>query len=339
MAWSQPGGRLVKVLVTGASGFIGCRLTQILHDAGHAVVAAGRHANEVESARVQRLAGLGIAMHSGSLLEPEFAASVANGCEAVIHLAAAQHEGNVPDSYFRDVNVGGTRTLLNAAIQAGAKRFVYGSTIGIYGSARNGELDEQSPPRPENIYGQTKLEAEHVVAERRGDIQICIARISETFGPGDFRLLKLFRGIQSGKFFIIGDGQNLRQVIYVDDLCRALLLCAGNDAAIGETFVLAGSEVMTTESMVEQIAAALGRRPPALRLPILPFRALAAVLEATLKPLGIQPPLTQRRLDFFTKSFVFATRKYQATLGFKPEYSFAQAASLTAKWYRENKLL
>jgi dihydroflavonol-4-reductase len=339
MARAATGRRFVKVLVTGASGFIGCRLAQILHANGHAIIAAGRHANEVESARVRRLSDVGIQTHSGSLLDPAFADSVVTGCDAVIHLAAAQHEGNVPDSYFREVNVDGTRTLIDSAVRAGTRRFVYGSTIGIYGAARDGELDESSPPRPENIYGQTKLEAERVVAEHSTRIQTCIARISETFGPGDFRLLKLFRGIDRRKFFVIGDGRNLRQVIYVDDLCRALYLCATEDAAVGEIFVLAGSEVMSTQTMVERIAAALGKNPPSLRLPIAPFRAAAAVLEATLKPLGIQPPLTQRRLDFFTKSFVFSTRKLHDRLGFQPEFSFAAAASLTVTWYRENGLL
>lgn len=339
MVRATPGRRFVKVLVTGASGFIGCRLAQILAAQGHAIVAAGRHANDVESARVRRLADLGIQTHEGSLLEPRFADSVVAGCDAVIHLAAAQHEGNVPDSYFREVNVDGTRTLLDSALKAGTRRFVYGSTIGIYGAARDGELDESSPPRPENIYGQTKLEAEQVVEGSAGNIEISIARISETFGPGDFRLLKLFRGIDRGKFFVIGDGANLRQVIYVDDLCRALYLCATAAAAVGETFVLAGAEVMTTQDMVERIAAVLGRKPPSLRLPIGPFRAAAAVLEATLKPLGIQPPLTQRRLDFFTKSFVFSTRKLRERLGFRPEHDFAGAAALTVAWYRENGLL
>jgi len=339
MARAAPGRCLVKVLVTGASGFIGCRLAQILTSQGHVIVAAGRHANDVESARVRRLSDAGIPVHEGSLLEPRFADSVVAGCDAVIHLAAAQHEGNVPDSYFREVNVDGTRTLVEAALRAGARRFVYGSTIGIYGAARDGELDESSPPRPENIYGQTKFEAEQVVAGYAGKIEISIARISETFGPGDFRLLKLFRGIDRRKFFIIGDGANLRQVIYVDDLCRALYLCAADAAAVGETFVLAGAEVMSTQTMVERIAGVLGRPPPSLRLPIGPFRAAAAVLEATLKPLGIQPPLTQRRLDFFTKSFVFSTRKLRERLGFHPEHDFVGAATLTVKWYRENGLL
>jgi dihydroflavonol-4-reductase len=329
----------MKILVTGASGFIGCRLAQILVETGHQVIATGRTANDVEADRVGRLAAIGIQVVEGSLLDPGIAENLVAGCNAVIHLAAAQHEGNVPDSYFRNINVEATRALISAAAAANVRRFVYGSTIGIYGSARDGDLDENSPPRPENIYGRTKYEAEQVVAQFEAKIEICIARISETFGPGDFRLLKLFRAIERGVFLMLGSGNNLRQVIYVDDLARGLLLAAQHPAAVGQTFVFAGNEVMTTRSMVAQIATAVGRRPARLRVPIWPFRAAAAVCEAIFRPIGIQPPLTQRRLDFFTKSFVFSTSKYRQLLGFAPETRFADGAATTAKWYREHGLL
>ena len=329
----------MKLLVTGASGFIGCRAAQILARLGHEVVATGRRANEVETARVAQLSQAGITVHEGSLLDAGFADSLVGGCHAVIHLAAAQHEGNVPDSHFRDVNVEGTRALITAAVRAGVCRFVYGSTIGIYGSARDGELDETSPPRPENIYGLTKYEAEKVVTGYAETIEVCIARISETFGPGDFRLLKLFKAIDKGAFMMLGSGENLRQVIYVDDLAAGLLLAAEHPAAVNETFVFAGNDVMTTHDMVAKIAASLGKKASRMRIPIWPFRAAAAVFEATLRPLGIQPPLTQRRLDFFTKSFVFSTKKYQRLLGFAPQTSFGAGAAATVKWYRQNGFL
>jgi nucleoside-diphosphate-sugar epimerase len=329
----------MKIVVTGATGFIGCRLAQILTELNHAVVATGRTANRVEIERRGRLEKLGIPVIEGSLLTPGFAAGLVEESAAVIHLAAAQHEGNVPDSYFREINVEGTRALIDAAVNAGVHRFVYGSTIGIYGSARNGELDENSPPRPENIYGQTKYEAEQLVLRYASQLQVCIARISETFGPGDFRLLKLFRAIDRGAFPMLGSGTNLRQVIYVDDLARGLLSAAEHPAAAGQTFVFAGNEVMTTSSMVTQIAAALGKKPSRLRIPVWPFRWAAAVCETLFRPLGIQPPLTQRRLDFFTKSFVFSTAKYTSLLGFSPGTRFSDGAAITAKWYRENGLL
>ena len=151
---------------------------------------------------------------------------VVAGRDTIIHLAAAQHESGVPDSYFETVNVAGTRNLLAASRDAGVRRFVYGSTIGVYGSAASGTLDESSPPNPDNVYGRTKLAAERVVREQGTDFETCIVRISETYGPGDFRLLKLFRAIDRGKFLMIGSGENRRQAMHVDDLVRALLIAA-----------------------------------------------------------------------------------------------------------------
>jgi nucleoside-diphosphate-sugar epimerase len=329
----------MRIVVTGATGFIGCQLAQILAGLGHDLVATGRAASAVESARLERLEKAGVRVEVGSLLDPGFAGALTKACEIVIHLAAAQHEGNVPDSYFRDINVRGTRLLLEAAISAGARRFVYGSTIGVYGAASDQELTELSATRPENIYAVTKLEAEQLVKAHSSQIETCIGRISETYGPGDFRLLKLFRAIDRGRFVMLGSGENVRQVIYVDDLAAGLLLAAQHPGAVGQIFVFAGTEVMTTNSMVVQIAAALQRQPPRIHVPVWPFRAAAAILERTLRPLGIQPPLTQRRLDFFTKSFLFSTAKYRQMLGFAPRVSFAEGAATTADWYRKQGYL
>jgi dihydroflavonol-4-reductase len=117
------------------------------------------------------------------------------------------------------------------------------------------------------------------------------------------------------------------------------LLAAEHAAAVGQTFVFAGNEVMTTNTMVAQVAAALGKGSPRLRIPVWPFRWAAAVCETIFRPLGLQPPLTQRRLDFFTKSFVFSTAKYASLLGFAPRTKFSDGAAITARWYREKGLL
>ena len=99
--------------------------------------------------------------------------------------------------------------------------------------------------------------------------------------------------------------------------------------------MLPGRQAVTTDEMVAAVAAAVGRPSPRLRLPLWPFSAAAIVLETTLRPLGIQPPLHRRRMDFFRKSFTFAGAKAERLLGFTPEIDFAQGAKLTAEWYRE----
>jgi dihydroflavonol-4-reductase len=329
----------MKMLVTGGTGFIGSRLALDALAQGHVPVVAGQLNTEAERSRAQELAAAGIGIEQGSLQEPDFARRVTDGCQAVIHLAAAQHEANVADDYFFDVNVNGTRTLLEASKRAGVRRFVYGSTIGVYGEYTGQPLDESTPPRPMNVYGRSKLQAEEEVTSYRETLETSIVRISETYGPGDFRLLKLFRALDRGRFFIIGSGLNRRQAIHVGDLVRGLWTAATSPAAVGETFVMAGQETMTTREMVHLVANALGRRAPRWRAPLWPFLAAAVVMERTLKPLGVQPPLHRRRLDFFRKSFVFSSTKARTLLNFAPTVPFASGAVETANWYREKGYL
>ena len=329
----------MKILVTGGTGFIGSRLALDARARGHEIMVAGQLNSDAERARCNELSQAGIGIEQGPLQDADYARRICAGIQVVIHLAAAQHEANVPDEYFFDVNVNGTRTLLDASKQAGIERFVYGSTIGVYGESGGQILDETTAPRPLNVYGRSKLAAEEVVKSYGIQLPTSIVRISETYGPGDFRLLKLFRALDRGRFIIVGSGQNRRQAIHVRDLVQGLLLAAIHPAALGETFVLAGQETMTTRQMVEHVARSLGRTAPNWHVPMWPFLAAAMAMEKTLSPLGIQPPLHRRRLDFFRKSFVFSTAKAQRLLGFTATVPFAAGTVETANWYREQGYL
>ncbi|HWG75601.1 MAG TPA: NAD-dependent epimerase/dehydratase family protein [Steroidobacteraceae bacterium] len=329
----------MKLLITGGTGFIGSRLALEARSRGIEVTVAGQVKTAAEHARHAELLERGVQIDQGPLQDASYARSLVRGCTAVIHLAAAQHEANVPDAYFETVNVTGTRMLLEASRDAGVQRFVYGSTIGVYGDAAGGILDELSPPRPVNVYGRTKLAAEEQVRTFGQSLPTTIIRISETYGPSDFRLLKLFRAIDRRRFFMIGAGTNRHQLIHVRDLVQALLLAMEHPAAVGQTVVVAGSEAMTTHDMVSQITQALGRSLPAVRAPLWPFVFLAGGLELLCRPLGIQPPLHRRRLDFFRKSFVFDTTKAQAVLGFTPVVAFSDGAAEAASWYRKHGYL
>jgi nucleoside-diphosphate-sugar epimerase len=166
-----------------------------------------------------------------------------------------------------------------------------------------------------------------------------IVRISETYGPGDMRLLKLFRGVLSGRYLTVGDGRNEHQLIYVDDLVRGLLGACVEPAAAGTTIVLAGSERLTTNAMVAAIAEAVGTHRRVWHAPLLPFLAAAYLCQMCCKPLGIKPPLHPRRLDFFRKSFRFSTARAERVLGLRCAVTFAEGAKLTAQWYRARGML
>lgn len=329
----------MRVLVTGGTGFIGSRLALACLEAGEQVRATGQARSPVEEATASMLRERGAEVTVASVTESAAMDALAQGVDVVYHLAAAQHEANVPDAHFRAVNVEGTRNLLEASRAAGVGRFVHGSTIGVYGWTPGRAVDEQAPLEPDNIYGRTKLEGEGVVRSYEGSLPVTIARIAEVYGPGDRRLLKLFRGVERGVFLLLGGGRNTHHLVYVSDLVEGLRRAARSESALGRHYVLAGPRPVTTREMAEAAARALGVRPPRLRPPLAPLVAAAAVTEGVLRPLGVQPPLHRRRMDFFRKSFAFSGEEARSLLGWKPEVELDEGMRATARWYRDQGLL
>ena len=323
----------MNVLITGGTGFIGSRLALRCLERGDQVAVMSPANNEGERRNRDMLLQHGVVVHEASILDRDSVQRAVSGQEAVVHLAAAQHEANVSDQHFWDINVGGTRNLLQAASTSGVRRFVYGSTIGVYASSAGRALDESSPLAPENVYEETKAAGEEAVRDHSDALQSTILRISETYGPGDLRLLKLFRAIKGGHFFVIGSGKNSHHPIYIDDVMEAIVRSIESDAAVGETFVLAGPEVLTTSEMASAIAQVLSVKEPSLKLPLFPFMWMAVVLQKALGPLGVQPPLHPRRMDFFRKGYEFSIEKMERVLQFKPSTSFLDGARRTSQWY------
>ena len=327
----------MHVLITGGTGFIGSRLALACRAQGRRVTVLGQTNTAAEAENIAELTAGSIRVVNASVTDGAALAEAMQGVELVFHLAAAQHEMNVPDAHFRAVNVEGSRNVLESAIRHGVRRVVHGSTIGVYGSA-DGVIDEHTSCRPDNIYGVTKLEAERLALSFGDRIEVVAARIPEIYGPGDRRLLKLFRAIERRKFVNIGRGENLHHPMYVDDLTAALLVLARHPEAPGNVFLLAGKEAVTTNEMVAAVAAAVGAPAPRVRLPLAPLLGVATLMELTLRPLGIQPPLHRRRMDFFRKSFSLRPTR-AAALGILPQTGFREGARATAAWYQAAGLL
>lgn len=325
--------------MTGGTGFIGSRLALRCRAAGEPVRVLAPSRTPAEHGRARELREAGVEVISASVTDAAAVRRACDGVTVVYHLAAAQHEANVPDQYYRDVNVAGTRRVLQAALDAGVGRVVHGSTIGVYGIGRDGPVTDDSPLEPDNIYGITKLEGERVAQEFSRRMPVAIVRISETYGPSDWRLLKLFRGIARRRFVMIGPGQNLHHPVYVDDLIEGLRRAAQSPTACGSILVLAGPDAVTTAEMAVAIARALGRPAPRLRVPLAPLLLIAAGMEGVLRPLGIQPPLHRRRMNFFVKSFRFTCAAARDAIGYHPKIPFAEGAARTADWYRAQGLL
>ena len=326
----------MRILITGGTGFIGARLALYALRAGQKVRVVGLTNTPAEQENRALLEKEGAEVMLGSVTDAQLGAAATHNVEQVYHLAAAQHEVGVPDSHFWNVNVEGTRRLMQAAADAGVARVVYGSTIGIYGMGAEGEIAEDTPATPDNVYGVTKWESEKLALGWNDRLPVTVVRISETYGPFDRRLLKLFKALRKKMFVMIGKGDNRHQPIYVDDLVQGLCQAASSEQARGKAFILAGKEALTTNEMVATIAKTLGVEGTRLRAPMWAFLGAAAVLETTLRPLRIQPPLHRRRMDFFRKNLHFSIRNASSAFGFDPQTTFDEGVARTAEWYREH---
>ena len=227
--------------------------------------------------------------------------------------------------------------LIEAAAAAGVRRVVHCSTVGVHGDVEHPPASEEAPLRPGDEYQRSKVRGEAVAIEAaaRTGIELVIARPSGIYGPGDRRLLKLFRGVAHRRFVTLGDGAIFYHLTYIDDLCDGFRRCGTVPAAAGRTYILAGGEVSRLRDLIGSIAAEAGVSPPRLRLPVWPFWIAGALCEAICVPLRIEPPSYRRRVDFFTKSRAFDISRARAELGYDPQVGLADGIRRTLAWYRE----
>jgi dihydroflavonol-4-reductase len=325
----------LQVLVTGATGFTGGHLARSLAARGDRVRVLVR----------PRLGGsvthLGIDARQievapGDLTDTAAVGRAADGVDVVYHIAAIYRQAGLRDEQYRAVNATAVRTIIEAAKAGGATRVVHCSTVGVHGDIEHPPANEDAPFRPGDIYQETKLEGERIAqaAARDTGIEVVIARPTGIYGPGDRRLLKLFRGVARRRFVVLGRGEIFYHLTYIDDLVEGLRLCAIVPAAAGRTYILAGGEVTTLNRLTEIIAEEAHVPSPRWHVPVWPFWMAGAVCEALCRPLGIEPPIYRRRVDFFTKSRAFDISRARAELGYAPAIGLHEGIRRTLEWYR-----
>jgi nucleoside-diphosphate-sugar epimerase len=326
----------MRVLVTGATGFTGGHLARHLAARGHAVRVLVR-----DPARASELASAGCELAAGDLADPATLPASVAGCEVVYNIAALYRQAGLPRGTYARVNAEAVGALVEASAAAGVRRVVHCSTVGVHGDVEHPPADEDAPLRPGDVYQDTKVEGERAGREAaaRTGVELTIVRPSGIYGPGDRRLLKLFRGVARRRFVILGDGEIFYHLTYVEDLAEGIRLAGEVPAGANRTYILAGGEVTTLNELVARIAKVAGVAPPALHLPVWPVWAAGAACEAICAPLGIEPPLYRRRVDFFTKSRAFNIDRARRELGFAPAVGLDEGIRRTLAWYRDRRWL
>jgi nucleoside-diphosphate-sugar epimerase len=326
-----------SVLVTGATGAVGPLVVEAFRAAGYSVrtlsidpppVSAWPDDVETLTGDVADLAAVRAAMQ---------------GAELVIHMAALLHVVNPPpalqDQYER-INVGGTATVVAAAIQAGVRRVVFFSTIAVYGQSGGRILTEDAPPCPDTFYARTKLAAEKIVLDARdadgGRIGV-VLRLGAVYGcriKGNYR--RLVQSLARGRFIPVGNCSNRRTLVYDKDVARAAVLAAIHPDAAGRIFNVTDGQFHTMKAIVETLCDTLGRRSPRLTLPAGPVRCLAGLLEDCARVCGLHSPIVRMTVDKYTEDVAVDGRRFCMQIGFVPQYNLAAGWRETVSEMRQS---
>ena len=309
------------VLVTGATGAVGPCVVHALHQAGCQV-----RAFSVDDPK-EGMFPQNVEVLLGDVTDTAAVESAIQGVDTVVHLAALLHIVN-PSHEMREkyerVNVGGTATVVEAAISAGVRRVVLFSTIAVYGQADGQVLNEQSPTHPETFYAQTKLAAEQIILNARGaDGQPfgTVLRLGAVYGSrikGNYE--RLTHALARHRFIPVGNGLNRRTLIYDKDVGRAAVLAVSHSAATGRIFNVTDGAFHTLNEIIESICYALGRRPPRLSLPVGLSRVVAGMIEKGCHSLSIKSPGMRAMIEKYIEDIAVDGSLIQEELGFIPQY-------------------
>lgn len=314
-----------KCLVTGATGVVGAPLVRELLDRGHDVRVLAR--GPVTTGHF----GGPVDVVAGDLNDLEALRHSVEGVDWIFHLAAKLHI-NDPSEAAREeylaVNVEGTGNLVTAAAAFPVRKFIFFSTINVYGPSVGRNLwNETSELAPAGIYAKTKAEGERIVlaaANSEGERIGTVLRLAAVYGSrmkGNY--LRLARAISRGRFFFIGSGLNRRTLVHQSDAASAAALAAER-AAGGSAYNVSDGTVHTLRQVADAIAAALGTKVSRLRLPLAPVRLGITGAEALARSLGIDPPVSRRLLDKFLEDIAVDGSKIQKELGFRPQFDLVR---------------
>lgn len=322
---------MMKVLVTGATGFVGSHLTESLVKDGYEVRILARQSSDTSLAEK-----LGVEIVRGDITDVEAVEKAVRGCQHVYHLAAQMLKPGTSKKVYFTVNIEGTKNLASAVLKSNVERLVYTSSAGVYGIIKKPPVTENSPTNPSSAYRESKWLGEEVIrsAFQKEGLPVAIVRLPGVFGPGSLSLLGLTQIIASKRFRIIGTGENHDHLGYVSDVVDGLRRCAQTKGIEGECYLIAGKEAVKVKDLVEMIARELGIENPIASLPVAPYRAFNALGEAVYKRFGLELPRVHRYALFLADK-ILDLSKAEKELGYVPKVSVQEGIKQTVQWYRE----
>ena len=334
-----------RILVTGATGLIGSRLVETLASKGYYVKSLIRRSSVISD-----LKKLGIELEYGDIRNRESVEKAVENVDTVYHLAAIRGEKLLPREIYWDVNVKGTKNILEASYKKGIEKFVYCSTEGVLGWFDNPPADESWPYRPVGMYHVSKTEAERLVKKYFNEKQLpaTIIRPVIAYGPTDRgSIFKIASLVNKGRFVILGHGDFSLHLAYIDNLTQGLRLAGEKRRSVGQTYIIADENPIIFNRLIQIIAETLNVQTTKIHIPIWSAKLVGlmvedlyrALLGLNVRKLGDDPILTPMKVDILSKERFYNISKAKKELGYTPIMETEEAIRATIKWYKEKNYL
>lgn len=325
----------MKILVTGANGFIGSRTCLYLLARHHEVVGLVR-----KNSNLKLLEGSGVKLVYGDITDRESLRGLFDDVEIVIHTAGAVIDWG-PYSHFEKQNLEGTQNIAIEAATGGVKRMIQISSVAVHGFGKK-HADENSGMMESDVaYSQSKIQTEKWLNEfaNRTNMEIVIIRPGNVFGPYDEKFIAPYLDlIRKGQFVFINKGKSLTCPTYIENLVHGIELACTHPDAGGETFIITDGLDIAWKEFTDALHSELEVNPTRRSLPYYLVYFIAYLMELSYKAMRIQqaPLLTRYRINNAGRDYHFTVEKAQRILGYKPVTGFKDAVRKTIEWYNKH---
>jgi nucleoside-diphosphate-sugar epimerase len=324
----------MKVLVTGASGFLGSHIAEQLVDAGHEVLALVRKTSDTRFLRTLK----NVSFVEGAIEDRDSCIAAAKQADAIIHSAGLVKARS--EAEFRLTNVVGTQNMLDAALAAKdtIKRFVYVSSLTARAPSPDGRpLPIDAPTRPVTTYGKTKLESERAVLAEKDKLHVTVVRPTGIYGPRDKEMFQLFQYMNARVMPFIGDPDGKLTLIYGPDCARATIACLFADIPSGRAYDLDDGKIYTRRELSAGLEGAMHKKALiAFPIPNFVVQAVGAVSESYGRIANKAVMVTRQKVEELLSQWVGNSEEAHKELNFKPSVYWNEGAKVTAEWYIAN---
>jgi dihydroflavonol-4-reductase len=320
----------LKILVTGATGYIGGKLARYLADRNEDIVCMVREGKSVD----------GLPVREGDILKPGLLNNVIQGIDVIIHCAGALGKWHLSKDYIYKVNVEGVSNIVHAAYKAKVKYFIHLSTSGVTGPLGSTPVNENTPCRPYTLYERSKYEGELLALKIARETRLPLSVIRPTFvyGPGDPHKLALFKAVKKRIMVYVGNPESTLHPVYIDDLLDGISLVMER-RPVHQVYFVGGEQPISKRKLLQTMAYSIGVSPPFLVIPSWVAWYCAPVVEFCSRTLGREPILNRSRVLMMSRNWGVDITKAKVELGYKPKYTLDEGINLAVDYYKEKGLL